>query len=767
MGRGLASSRLDDASWRAAADVFHAEGMGLCLKWSRQDDIDKFAQTVLDHAGATFYTSRRTGLVVLKPIRDDYNVADLPHFTYDNGLLGVDEDESASQTGGVNEVIVKFRDPVTKQDRQVRAKNLGAIHAAGGVTNTSTKDFFGIPTVELAQRVAERERRAGSGFVRKFKLRFDRRGADIMPGSVFAISDAKRGIARMVLRAGRCEYGTLTDGTVTITALQDIFGLPATAYVQPEPPGYTAPSAEPVATTLRRVFEAPYRELVQQLGPTEAQAQDPTAGMLMVAAVAPTAMAMAYEVATRVSPAEFSTTAIDGAYCPSALLATGMTPVTTAVQLVGGNGLGEVRVGTAALLGEEIVRVDAINPLTGLCTFGRGCVDTVPTAHAEGTRIWFYDDFSAAAEVEYTQGVQVQTKVLTRTGSGILDMAIAPFDTTAVQGRAAKPYPPANVMLNGERYPQLVEDDLMVTWSHRHRLLQSDNLLDTLQPSVGPENETTYALDLYDAESNTLLHSVTGISGVTTTVLANAIAAPFVRVELYAVRNGQQSWQRFSHLFATAAKPEIDPHWGNVVLLMRFDGNLVDVKGGTFSAVGGIGFGLGRFGKAMLLATSGTSGALESVARAQIDLPADFTIEGWVRPTAPGAFLSRFRVNDGSGWQLYLNDTGKFSFYQYSGGGSYPIPASGPNVIDGAYHHIAVTRQGGTLRMFVDGVLVGSGSSPANYTSATSPLSIGYQEGGSARYPMQGEIDEIRITKGLARYTANFTPPATRFPQGS
>lgn len=520
--------------------------MGLCLKWSRQDDIDKFAQSVLDHAGATFYTSRRTGLVVLKPIRDDYNVADLPHFTYDNGLLGVDEDESASQTGGVNEVIVKFRDPVTKQDRQVRAKNLGAIHAAGGVTNTSTKDFFGIPTVDLAQRVAERERRAGSGFVRKFKLRFDRRGADIMPGSVFAISDAKRGIARMVLRAGRCEYGTLTEGTVTITAVQDIFGLHGTAYVQPEPPGYTAPSTEPVATTLRRVFEAPYRELVQQLGAAEVQAQDPTAGMLMVAAVAPTAMAMAYEVATRVAPAEFSTAAIDGAYCPSALLATGIAPGTTAVQLVGGNGLGEVRVGTAALLGEEIVRVDAINPLTGLCTFGRGCVDTVPVAHAEGTRIWFYDDFSAAAEVEYTQGVQVQTKVLTRTGSGILDMAIAPFDTTAVQGRAAKPYPPGQLRINGQAWPATITGELTVSWAHRDRIIQSDELIDANAASVGTGAGLTYRLRIYTGATLRRTYSgLTGTSKTYSTADETADGGPFtsLRIVLDCEQGGKYSHQ--------------------------------------------------------------------------------------------------------------------------------------------------------------------------------------------------------------------------------
>lgn len=546
MGRGLPSARLDDAAFKAAADTFHAEGMGLCLKWSRQDEIEKFVQTVLDHAGATVYTSRRTGLIVLSPTRDNYDINDLPHFTFDSGLLGIDEDESASTTGGTNEVIVQWRDPVTKSDRSVRSKNLGAIHAAGGVTNTTSKDYFGIPTVDLAQRLADRERRMSSGVVRRFKLRLDRRGRDIMPGGVFVISDSRRGIARMVLRAGRCDYGTLTEGTITITAVQDVFGLPATSYVTPEPPGYTPPPKEPVATTLRKVFEAPYRELVQSMGAAEAQAQDPTAGYVLVAAVAPTSMAIGYDVATRVAPAEFATTGLDGPYCPSAVLAAAITPGTTAVTLVGATELGEVRVGTAALLGEEIVRVDAINPQTGACTLGRGCVDTVPTSWPAGTRIWFFDDYAGAPQVEYTQGVTVQTKLLTRTGSGVLDMAIAPTDSLVLQGRASKPYPPGMLRLNGQAWPVSITGELTVSWAHRDRIIQSDELIDANAASVGTGNGQTYRLRIYTG--TTLRRTYTGLTGnnkvyTTADEAANGGPFPSLRIVLDVEQSGQYSTQ--------------------------------------------------------------------------------------------------------------------------------------------------------------------------------------------------------------------------------
>ena len=207
-----------------------------------------------------------------------------------------------------------------------------------------------------------------------------------------------------------------------------------------------------------------------------------------------------------------------------------------------------------------------------------------------------------------------------------------------------------------------------------------------------------------------------------------------------------------------------DPYWANVTLLMHFDGNIVDVKGGAFDTAGTVGFAAGRFNQAMQL-TSGDSGAVEPDVRTAMDLPADFTIEGWMQPTGSGVFINRFDTGGGGpGWQIELLSTGKLSFYQYANGGSYPISGVGPNVMDGQWHHVAVSRQGSTLRLFVDGVQAGTGASSANYTSNVARLSIGFQVQGNSRYPMRGLIDDVRITKGVARYTANFTPPAAEFP---
>lgn len=546
MGRGLPAGRLDEASWIAAADLFAAEGFGMCLKWTRSDGIDKFAQTVLDHVGASVFTSRRTGKIVLWPTRDNYIVADLPHFTFENGLLGIDDDDAASQMGGTNEVIVKYKDPVAKQEKQVRAKNLGAIHAAGGVTNSTSLDMFGLPTASLASRVAQRELRVTSGFIRRFKLRLDRRGADIMPGGVFTISDSRRGIARMVLRAGACEYGALDDGTVTITAVQDVFGLPATSLTAVEPPGYVPPNSLPAPVTLRRPFEAPYRELVQALGSVEAQALDPAAAHLMVAAVAPTSLSLGYEVATRIAPAAYAIATLDGPFCPSGALAVGISPSATQITVLSATRLAEARVGTAALIDDEIVRVDAVDPQTGVCTIGRGCADSVPRPHAAGARIWFYDDFAAIPQVEYSQGVSVDVKLLTRSSSGLLAESAAPVDSLALVGRAGLPYPPGNLKINGQAWPDQITGELTVSWSSRDRITQADQLLDTTAGNTGPATGITYRLRIYTG--STLLRTYSGITSTSQLYSAADEAAnggPFtsLRVVLDSQLNGKTSLQ--------------------------------------------------------------------------------------------------------------------------------------------------------------------------------------------------------------------------------
>jgi hypothetical protein len=74
--------------------------------------------------------------------------------------------------------------------------------------------------------------------------------------------------------------------------------------------------------------------------------------------------------------------------------------------------------------------------------------------------------------------------------------------------------------------------------------------------------------------------------------------------------------------------------------------------------------------------------------------------------------------------------------------------------------HVAVSRSGTSLKMFFDGVQVASATDSTSFTDNA----YGVRIGGSSGYSFNGYIDDLRITKGYARYTANFTPPSAPFP---
>jgi hypothetical protein len=89
---------------------------------------------------------------------------------------------------------------------------------------------------------------------------------------------------------------------------------------------------------------------------------------------------------------------------------------------------------------------------------------------------------------------------------------------------------------------------------------------------------------------------------------------------------------------------------------------------------------------------------------------------------------------------------------------------TGGTVATGTWYHIAVSRSGTSTRMFLNGTQIGSTYTDTSaYTNTTNRPGIGFDANASTYY-LNGYIDDLRVTKGVARYTANFTPPTQAFP---
>lgn len=221
----------------------------------------------------------------------------------------------------------------------------------------------------------------------------------------------------------------------------------------------------------------------------------------------------------------------------------------------------------------------------------------------------------------------------------------------------------------------------------------------------------------------------------------------------------------------SASGPATDPQWTLVSALLHFDGanastTITDQKGHTFSAFNGAALSTSekKFGSASLL-LNGSSNYVSSATSTDWEFGSgDFTLEGWIRPaatvTARQEICSRFSV---SGWGMQISDTGFLrAFVVNSTSGSVIVGPGATTVAAGAWHHVALCRSGTTLRLFLDGVVEATASISGTIEVNSSALFIG-ADGGTQRY-FNGNFDDFRITKGYARYTANFTPPNAAFP---
>ena len=110
-------------------------------------------------------------------------------------------------------------------------------------------------------------------------------------------------------------------------------------------------------------------------------------------------------------------------------------------------------------------------------------------------------------------------------------------------------------------------------------------------------------------------------------------------------------------------------------------------------------------------------------------------------------------------WGLVINNTGGLTWYDSAGSGAGSLTSLSA-ISTNQWNHVAITGSGSTVTMWLNGVSQGTMSGAKNYTT-TSSLKVGYVL--SAAY-FNGYIDDLRITKGVARYTSNFTPPTAPFP---
>jgi len=140
---------------------------------------------------------------------------------------------------------------------------------------------------------------------------------------------------------------------------------------------------------------------------------------------------------------------------------------------------------------------------------------------------------------------------------------------------------------------------------------------------------------------------------------------------------------------------------------------------------------------------------------------ANFTVEAWVYPTAFSAYRAVFDTrttlsNGGMDLGLASSSAGVWGLYK---GSAVTVVQSSTNLTLNTWQHIAAVRSGSTVTLYLDGVSVGSATDAQDFTEQGCHVGRTFDN-----YTWSGYIDDLRVTRGYARYTTTFTPPTAAFP---
>lgn len=559
-GLGLSPDLIDQASFTAAADTLYAEGLGLSMMWAEQSTIEEFVNDVLNHIDGTYGIDPATGKIYLSLVRGDYDVDDLFELTTDNCRVTRYQRKSLSET--VNEIVVTWTNPENEKEETVTVQDL-ANYAQQGVINSGSGNYYGVRKADLATRLALRDLNRSGYPIASFELEVDRTGWLFKAGQVVKLTYPEYGIAGLPIRISSVDYGRPGASKIQVSALEDVFSTPDSAYVDvsgslaENPVGWT-----PHPLDYFMGASAPYYFISREQGSAVASAMDVTSAYaaLLGASSGISSIDVAVAATNALGSIYYET---KGSVDPStrATLSTALSveAISSGVALANYVGSRTPQPGMFVWIGSGTPSTSELAVVVSVATtitLRRGVLDTVPRAWPAGTQVWLLDPDSDVTDPDIRlAGQNAQYKLIPSSPNNRLNESWAPIYGVTLDNRQHRPYRPANVRINGDYWPTEALLPLVIGFSRRNRLTEEPVVRAWTDADVTPESGQTVTATLYRVDTGAILAQATGVTGATASLTSTYRGG--VRLELKSVRDGLDSYQTFSHTF-TLVDPVVE-----------------------------------------------------------------------------------------------------------------------------------------------------------------------------------------------------------------
>ena len=551
---GKPESDINDANFCAAADRIYDEGLG--ISWAIQEKSCKEALQELEaHIEGGVRINRQTGLYECVLFRDDLlDLENALHF--DESNIKTIEFDTINADDAINSYNVSYYDRENLKDSTFSIDDVGLIHTVGHV-NAEKLDFPYFMNRRNAEIVANWKLKQASTAAWKGSFttgRYDAR--KINKYDVILLSWQSKQLVKIPVRVLNISLGDGVDNTVTIDFIEVV------SYS--ENMNATINSDESMSKVLDPqpnnavVFEAPYYELVQENGQANVNLElenNAEAGYLMTAVSKPQNNSIYTLLYTDKATQNYETMEKVGYvdYCPSLTLNQDISFTDSVFSVKNATEISLAKVGTLILLDDELLVYQSYDIATSKLTVKRAALDTVPKPHLKDAVFYFFDEFRSIDTEQYVANEIVQAQVLTTTPSAVQKRELIDVKKLELNARAIRPYPPANVKINGEYYPAEIESDLVLTWVNRNRLQQTGGeILGFFDGGVTLENGVNYQLILTEFDENqvelrTQSINVGQLNSYTFTASAMQANTFAIEITLRSIRDSYECLQAFTH----------------------------------------------------------------------------------------------------------------------------------------------------------------------------------------------------------------------------
>lgn len=544
---------VNNAAIIAMAATLASEGLGISRAWydATGPEIER---EILELIDGIRYRDPASGEIMYKLIRDDFNPGTIPGLT--DVEIGEMELEATALSATASSVSIEYIDIEAGFESKKLTTHNGATHQALGRKVHVSQQHWGAATATTANKIGHRESLKITRSRRQGTLTCDRTAWDWAPGDTFTIQHTPSRLVSLVARLVEIEKGSIEDGRVTITFVEDVFAYGASVFNAPTLVK-TDYNQAPANVTVYHGLELPWFLIESE-----------TPAVFALFAEDPVGQSAGFYLQLNTG-AWFTDSLM--AFADPGTVKTATTASATSIVINGGpvdtvssysasdvlaNGSNLLLIETAT--GPEWIAFTSATYNSGLAQttlngVQRGLLDTHPKPISANDRLWLWDEIQVAITRLGSSG-SVSYRMLDQTADGLLATGSATTRNLTLRNRANLPAPPGNIKINGSFFPASITTSLAATWSHRSAIAQATSMINWLNTSsqTKPAGVTyTATLTNVGVSPPVVLNTTSGITG-TTYNYASGLSPKLnttVRLDIKAVESGADSWEIFSHTF--------------------------------------------------------------------------------------------------------------------------------------------------------------------------------------------------------------------------